>query len=103
MLPRCVVFDLDACVWLPEMYELWGGGGAPFKVNGDGSLSDRAGTRVNLIGDVKKIMNELATEEQWKDTKVCVASSCDEPSWAKECIREPFQYEPFTLPLAKLQ
>ena len=29
-----------------------------------------AGTRVNLIGDVKKIMNELATEEQWKDTKV---------------------------------
>ena len=23
------VFDLDACCWSPEMYELWGGG-APF-------------------------------------------------------------------------
>ena len=25
------------------MYELWGGGGAPFKKNNDGTLSDRAG------------------------------------------------------------
>ena len=29
-LPKVVVFDLDGCVWDPEMYELWGGG-APFK------------------------------------------------------------------------
>ena len=32
--PKAVVFDLDGCVWRPEMYELWGGG-APFKDNGD--------------------------------------------------------------------
>jgi hypothetical protein len=43
MLPRCLVFDLDGCVWDPEMYELWGGGGAPFKANKDGTLSDKAG------------------------------------------------------------
>jgi magnesium-dependent phosphatase 1 len=43
MLPRCLVFDLDGCVWDPEMYELWGGGGAPFKPNKDGTLSDKAG------------------------------------------------------------
>ena len=29
-LPKVVVFDLDGCVWDPEMYQLWGGG-APFK------------------------------------------------------------------------
>ena len=29
-LPKVIVFDLDGCVWDPEMYELWGGG-APFK------------------------------------------------------------------------
>ena len=45
MLPRCLVFDLDGCVWDPEMYELWSGGGAPFKENKDGTLSDRAGKR----------------------------------------------------------
>ena len=30
ILPRVLVFDLDGCVWNPEMYELWGRGGAPF-------------------------------------------------------------------------
>eukprot|EP01050_Picozoa_sp_SAG11_P045448 SAG11_NODE_22669_length_402_cov_0.851485_1_plen_53_part_00 len=34
-LPRVIVFDLDACCWEPEMYQLgsWGsvdGGGSPF-------------------------------------------------------------------------
>ena len=29
-LPKVIVFDLDGCVWDPEMYQLWGGG-APFK------------------------------------------------------------------------
>jgi len=88
MLPRCFVFDLDGCVWDPEMYELWGGGGAPFKPNKDGSLTDRAGTRVDLLGDVKNIMNEFKTLDKWKECKICVASSCDEPEWAKECIRK---------------
>jgi len=87
MLPRCLVFDLDGCVWDPEMYELWGGGGAPFKKNNDGTLSDRAGTRVHLLGAVKEIMYEFASDKKWKDSKICVASSCDEPSWARDCIR----------------
>ena len=42
-IPNLNFVMLDGCVWDPEMYELWGGGGAPFKVNKDGSLSDRAG------------------------------------------------------------
>ena len=28
--PKLYVFDLDNCCWLPEMFQLWGGGGAPF-------------------------------------------------------------------------
>eukprot|EP00658_Telonema_sp_P-2_P070902 TRINITY_DN6026_c0_g2_i2.p2 TRINITY_DN6026_c0_g2~~TRINITY_DN6026_c0_g2_i2.p2 ORF type:complete len:184 (-),score=40.00 TRINITY_DN6026_c0_g2_i2:451-1002(-) len=38
---RAVVFDLDACCWDPEMYQLWGGG-APFKHNRDNTLTDRS-------------------------------------------------------------
>ena len=42
------------------------------------------GTTVHLLGDVSSIMHELHTK--WTDTPVGVASSCDEPSWARECI-----------------
>eukprot|EP00967_Tisochrysis_lutea_P069360 scaffold91132_cov32-Tisochrysis_lutea.AAC.2 len=45
-----VVFDLDACCWSPEMFELWGGG-APFKVvrdvPGDMTLADARGVKVS--------------------------------------------------------
>ena len=49
--PKVVVFDLDGCLWDPEMYELWGGG-APFSDNGDGTLKDRSGVTVRLLGAV---------------------------------------------------
>ena len=84
--PRAFVFDLDGCCWDPEMYELWGGG-APFKENKDGSLSDKNGTRVDLLGDVKNILYELKTDPKYSESIVAVASTCDEPRWAKECIR----------------
>ena len=88
LLPKVVVFDLDGCVWDPEMYELWGSGGAPFKVRKDGNLSDRSGTVVRLLGDVKNIMTEFKTDSKWSDAIIAVASSCDEPGWARECIQK---------------
>jgi len=86
-LPKVVVFDLDGCVWDPEMYQLWGGG-APFKIRSDGNLSDRSGTTVRLLGDVKNIMAEFKTDPKWSDAIIAVASSCDEPAWARECIQK---------------
>eukprot|EP01065_Artemidia_motanka_P007070 TRINITY_DN13473_c0_g1_i2.p2 TRINITY_DN13473_c0_g1~~TRINITY_DN13473_c0_g1_i2.p2 ORF type:complete len:188 (+),score=49.85 TRINITY_DN13473_c0_g1_i2:28-591(+) len=85
--PRVVVFDLDGCVWYPEMYHLWGGGGAPFKQAAGGDLTDNAGTNVRLMGDVRAIMTSLHRDAQWKGTAVAVASCCDEPAWARECLR----------------
>ena len=49
--PAVIIFDLDGCLWDPEMYELWGGG-APFSDNGDGTLADKAGVTVRLLGAV---------------------------------------------------
>ena len=86
-IPKVFVFDLDGCCWDPEMYELWGGG-APFKENNDGTLADRNGTRVRLLGDVKNILHDLKTDPKYSDSIVAVASTCDEPSWARECIRK---------------
>ena len=88
VLPKVLVFDLDGCVWDPEMYELWGGGGAPFNVQKDGTLSDRAGTIIQLLGEVRQIMFEFKSDAVWSSSVIAVASSCDEPTWARECIQK---------------
>eukprot|EP00287_Rhodomonas_sp_CCMP768_P008536 CAMPEP_0196731442 /NCGR_PEP_ID=MMETSP1091-20130531/11176_1 /TAXON_ID=302021 /ORGANISM="Rhodomonas sp., Strain CCMP768" /LENGTH=172 /DNA_ID=CAMNT_0042074579 /DNA_START=174 /DNA_END=692 /DNA_ORIENTATION=- len=85
--PRVVAFDLDATLWYPEMYQLWGGG-APFKKNTDGTLSDRSGTTCYLMGNSAAIIRELKTDPKWADSKVAVCSCTDEPSWADECMRK---------------
>ena len=41
-LPKVLVFDLDGCVWYPEMYQLYGG--KPFTVKDDGNLKVRTMT-----------------------------------------------------------
>lgn len=64
---RALVFDLDGCVWYPEMYMLFGStGGAPFAQHPDGSgdLATSGGGRVSLIGDVRQIMREIAEKDR---------------------------------------
>lgn len=87
-LPKVVVFDLDGCVWYPEMYHLWGSGGAPFKPLPNGNVKDRRGEEVELMADVRSIFYELKTDPKWNNTLVAAASCCDEPEWARECIQK---------------
>ena len=86
-LPKAVVFDLDGCLWYPDMYMLWGGG-APFKEAKDGALLDARGQRVTMLGAVPQVLHELKTDPRWKGTVVAVASCTDEPDWAQECMRK---------------
>ena len=86
-LPRLLVFDLDGCTWWPEMYHLWGGGGSPFTPTSGGNVKDRGDTTVRIMADLRDILIEIKSDEKWNETKIAVASSCDEPSWARECIR----------------
>lgn len=86
-LPKVLVFDLDGCTWWPEMYHLWGGGGSPFTPAANGNVKDRGNTTVEIMADLREILQEVKSEPQWNQTKFAVASSCDEPSWARECIR----------------
>ena len=67
------------------MYQLWGGG-SPFSQGKNGDLKDRSGERVYLMGDVRNIMSELKNDQKYKDCQVAIASRCDEPSWADECL-----------------
>jgi len=86
--PKLFVFDLDNCVWYPEMYQLWGSSGPPFVRNADNSCDGHGGSggKVELIGDVQEVIAQLVTDPTFKDTKLAVASCCDEPSWAHELL-----------------
>ena len=87
-IPKLIVFDLDGCVWEPEMYELWGGG-SPFSYNSqNGNLRDARKNDVYLLGAVREIMFDLKVNEKFKNSIIAIASSCDEPSWADECLRK---------------
>jgi magnesium-dependent phosphatase 1 len=85
MLPQVVVFDLDACCWTPEMYQIRGG--APFKYNSATCEAiSSGGEKVQLLGDVRAIWAELHSGERWRETEVAIASRCDEPQWAHELL-----------------
>ena len=83
--PKVVVFDLDGCLWDPEMFMLSWRGGAPFEPDGDAMLS-QSGERVVLLGAAREILRELRTTDDWSATKVAISSRTDEPAWAAELL-----------------
>jgi magnesium-dependent phosphatase 1 len=92
-LPKLVVFDLDGCLWRPEMYELLyysGGAGAPFTPsdNDPNILLTRRGEPVYLLGNVRQVMEELYLEPKWNDVKVGISSRTDQPDWARELLQK---------------
>ncbi|CAE7946033.1 NHD1, partial [Symbiodinium sp. KB8] len=101
-LPRCVVFDLDGCLWYPEMYELsWQGGGAPFSRDDLGKIRDRRGNAIRLHSGVDAALTELATDPKWRGVVVAVASCCDVPPWAHELLGK-FEFGPDRKRLASI-
>lgn len=99
--PRIIVFDLDGCLWRPEMYELlWDGPvHSPF-APGDPTdltkLKSKLGTTVSLIGDVASVLDELHLEPAWAHVDLGISSRTDEPTWARELLRK------FILPQSKV-
>ncbi|KAK2079945.1 hypothetical protein QBZ16_002340 [Prototheca wickerhamii] len=85
-LPKLIAFDLDATLWIPEMYEL---SGPPFKVDPkDGEcLVDRRGEQIQLMGASRKILSELANDARWQDTQVAYVSRTEYPQWANSCLK----------------
>lgn len=84
--PKLIAFDLDGTLWYPEMYQLYGG--SPFKEDGNNNLIDKNGTKVSLLGIADEILDDLRTLSSWKNTKIAWVSTCDEPDWAKECLKK---------------
>ena len=92
-LPKAIIFDLDGCLWTPEMYEIMyfmGGQGAPFREdpNNSPNLLTSGGRPVKLLGDVRSVFEEMHTQSCYSDTKIGISSRTDEPNWARELLEK---------------
>jgi magnesium-dependent phosphatase 1 len=94
--PKLIVFDLDGCLWKPELYELARrrrkGDNAPpqqspfVPLAGGNRCRSQGGSVVTLHADVPSILHELATAEEWSDTQLAISSRTDQPEWARELL-----------------
>ena len=85
--PKLLIFDLDACLWSPEMFEL---GAAPTTYDADAG-GVRAGSEVvRLFPGALTVLRRLITDPALNNIKVAikvaVASSTTEPAWANRCL-----------------
>ena len=90
-LPRAILFDLDGCLWTPEMYEIvyfMGGQGAPFREDpkNKGGLLTVGNQPVRLLGDVRAVFEEIYREPKFDNVLIGVSSRTDEPDWARELL-----------------
>ena len=114
-LPSLIVFDLDDCLWTPEMHELSGMPSieveGPLDTNDNMSTLGTIGLKVpsrrrgrggrgfdwggynqdyeeivELYPGARLALRELATNPKYKEVKIGVASSSLEPSYSKACI-----------------
>ena len=98
-LPSMIVFDLDDCLWTPEMHELPGCPELP--VHGELNPNSMVGKQqkgvvglqvlryrdtVTLYDGARRVLYELATNPIYKDVLLATASSSLEPSYSYACL-----------------
>ena len=82
-LPALIVFDLDACLWSPEMFEL---DSAPTEYDASRGGVKAGGDTVRLFPGAAAVLRRILVEEAFSSVKVAVASSTTEPHFAARCL-----------------
>ena len=106
---QLVVFDLDFCVWKPEMYQIQGPPIlTPMKTfekkkrkaktqpsslqltptsKKGMTVTDRAGTPITVFDGASFALSEInKMKKQDNNIQTAVASSTDKPPWARQCL-----------------
>jgi magnesium-dependent phosphatase 1 len=99
-LPKMVVFDLDDCLWSPEMHELYGKPNLPVQgilnphvvqpqhmLQGVIGLANSHGQTVTLFEGARRVLYELATDPKYHGIVLAVASSSLEPAYSRACLQ----------------
>ena len=84
-LPSLIVFDLDACLWSPEMYEL---DNAPTKWDSKRGGVKAGSDTVTLYPGARDTLMRLLTDPTFQECKIAAASSTTEPAYAKTCLEQ---------------
>ena len=86
-LPALIVFDLDACLWTPEMFEL---DSAPTSYSASKGGVQAGSDTVRLFPGAASVLRRILTNEggAFTGVKVAVASSTTEPSYAQRCLEQ---------------
>jgi magnesium-dependent phosphatase 1 len=108
VVPKLIVFDLDGCLWSPEMYELlylMGGHTnnnnnqhAPFTKDpkDPSKMKSKQGQSVRLLGNVRHVLGDLYSNPMFANTRVGISSRTDQPDWALELL-DKFTFEATTI------
>lgn len=98
MLPTMIVFDLDDCLWSPEMYTLRDVPSIPEigdltpqglpDLNARGCVGMKVphGPTVKLFSGARRALYELATNPEYKGIIIASASSSEEPTFSYSCL-----------------
>tara|TARA_B110001452_G_C15101882_1_gene384207 strand:+ start:43 stop:600 length:558 start_codon:yes stop_codon:yes gene_type:complete len=81
--PKLVVFDLDACLWSPEMFEL-SERPTSYDAKAGGVVAGR--DVVKLFPGALAVLRRLRSDPQLQEARVAVASSTTEPAYANRCL-----------------
>lgn len=81
--PSLIVFDLDACLWSPEMFEL---DRAPGAYDAKRGGCPAGHDTVQLFEGARQVLALLLRDKRFADTKVAAASSTTEPPYANHCL-----------------
>jgi magnesium-dependent phosphatase 1 len=99
MLPTMIVFDLDDCLWSPEMYtlsdvpsipeegDLTPNGVSDLNLRGCVGMKVPRGPTVKLYSGARRVLYELATNPMYKGIILASASSSEEPTFSFSCLR----------------
>ncbi len=88
-LPAMVVFDLDACLWAPEMFQLPSLPTQEILAQGRcvGLRCAPRGPTVELFPGALHALRKLLTQPEWRGTRIAAASSSLEPAYSFACLR----------------
>ena len=89
-LPQTIVFDLDDCLWSPEMYTLssmpTSPVTAPLHSSGVGVVGVRSGSStVRLFPEALSVLQRVASGE-YEGVTFALASSSEEPAYSNACL-----------------